>query len=374
MKSSVAVTGLGAVTAAGRGTEPLLAAALAGKPAFAEVLRFDTGRCRTRTAATLPDVRDLCTELVDVVDTACRDAALTGSERSSCPLLLAVGTGTSLVRAGHAGGAGSAGGLAAAVALRGGLAGAERAYTAACVAGSSAVAEAATMIANGRYERAVVAGGFLVDADHQGLFDAGRALADDGQIRPFSKGRRGLLLGDGVAAVVLESAGSVRGRAGRIRATLAGWSRSGDAYHVCQPDPSGAGLTRAIGTALRRAGVAPEDVGYINANGTGTPYADAAESAALRAALGSAVDTVPVSSTKSVHGHALEASGVVELVVTVLAMRAGRLPVNAGFVAPDDECRLRLVLDRPRPALTRHALSLNFAFGGANTALVVSAP
>src|SRR6266487_1645143 len=153
-------------------------------------------------------------------------------------------------------------------------------------------------------------------------------------------------------------------------AWLAGWGRAGDAYDVCQPHPEGTGLARAIGNALRRAGAGPADVGYVNANGTGTPYADASEAAALRRALGGCASRVPVSSTKSVHGHALEASALVELIVTVLAVRSGRLPVNAGFLAPDPDCDLDLVLGTAREAVPGYGLSLNAAFGGANTALV----
>jgi 3-oxoacyl-(acyl-carrier-protein) synthase len=220
----------------------------------------------------------------------------------------------------------------------------------------------------------VVSSGYLVDADHFALFDAGRALADDGQLRSFSTGRRGLLLGDAIAAVVLESAEVARRREAEVLGWLSGWGRSGDAYHVCQPDPTGDGLARAMGAALSRAGVAPDQLGYLNAHGTGTAYSDAAECAALRTALGPALERIPVSSTKSLHGHALEASGLIELVVTVLALRAGALPVNAGYLGPDADCALDLILDEARPARPRYAMSINAAFGGANTALVIGAP
>jgi 3-oxoacyl-(acyl-carrier-protein) synthase len=154
---------------------------------------------------------------------------------------------------------------------------------------------------------------------------------------------------------------------------VAGWGRAGDAYHVCQPRPDGSGLARAIGLALGRAGVEPRDVGYVNAHGSGTPASDAMEANALRLALGPAAGEVPVSSTKSLHGQALEASALLEIIVTVLALRAGVLPVNAGFLDRDDECRLNLILDRPLPARPSWALCLNAAFGGANTAIVVGA-
>ena len=119
--------------------------------------------------------------------------------------------------------------------------------------------------------------------------------------------------------------------------------------------------------------MAPADVGYVNANGTGTVFRDCAESAALHRDFGAAIACIPVSSTKSVHGYALEASDLMELALTVLALRAGTLPVNAGFVEPDESCRLDLVLDE-RPTDARYALTVNAAFGGANTALLVGAP
>jgi 3-oxoacyl-[acyl-carrier-protein] synthase II len=358
----VAVTGLAVRSAYGRGPEPLLAGAYGGAAAFTPVDRFDTGRCRTTVAATLPGSPSLAAELAAVVEEACGQAGLArlgvGRVRSGSPLLLAAHAGRHVP------------GLAGEVAAATGLSTPDRVYTAACVAASSAVADAAAGIAAGRLDRAVVAAGFLVDAGTFGLFDAGRALARDGSVRPFSAGRQGILLGDGVAAVVLE-AGPPRGV--EALATIAGWGRTGDAYHVCQPRPGGAGLARAAASALARAGVPAAEVGYVNANGTGTPAGDAAESAALRLVFADALDQVPVSSTKAVHGHALEASALLELVVTVLALRAGRLPVNAGFLAADPDCPLDLVLAEPRPARPRYALSLNAAFGGANTALLVGA-
>lgn len=360
---TVVVTGLAVRSAYGAGTEPLLAGAYGGRPAFGPVDRFGTQRCRTTVAATLPGDPVLADELAAVVEEACTDARLprlgVGRVRSGSPLLLAAHAGREITA------------VATAVAAAAGLSTPDRVYTAACVAASSAVADAAAGIAAGRLDRAVVAAGFLVDAGTFGLFDAGRALARDGSVRPFSAGRQGILLGDAVAAVVLEAAGTTGGAP--ALATLAGWGRAGDAYHVCQPRPDGTGLARAATAALARAGVPAGEVGYVNANGTGTAASDAAESAALRLLFADGLDQVPVSSTKSVHGHALEASALLELVVTVLALRDGRLPVNAGFLAADADCPLDLVLDEPRRANPRYALSLNAAFGGANTALLVGA-
>jgi 3-oxoacyl-(acyl-carrier-protein) synthase len=133
-------------------------------------------------------------------------------------------------------------------------------------------------------------------------------------------------------------------------------------------------MARAVTAALQRAGIAAADLGYINAHGSGTGHSDPAEANALRLALGDAAGSVPVSSTKSLHGQALEASGVLELIVTMLAARKGMLPVNAGFLGADDSCRLNLVLGEALAASPEFAMSLNAAFGGANTALVIGLP
>ncbi|WP_431894615.1 beta-ketoacyl-[acyl-carrier-protein] synthase family protein [Micromonospora haikouensis] len=360
-RAPVRITGVHALSALGRGADAQLAGVLAGTPAFRPVGRFDTSARRVGVAATLADAGPLADELTEAVHAACAAAGLDTAGRAVAPLLLAAHGGTGVPA------------LAGELARRCGLAGASRVYTSACVSASTAVADAAALIGRGDVDRIVVAAGYLVEPDQYALFDAGRALATDGAVRPFSAGRRGLLLGDGVAAVVLESAAAAARRDAPTLASVLGWGRAGDAYHPCQPDPQGRGLARALGAALRRAGLRPEDIGYVNANATGTGYSDAAEAAALRLAWGEHAHRVPVSSTKALHGHALEASGLLELVVTVLAVRHGKLPVNAGWLGPDEACPLDVIRDAPRPAATGYAVSLNAAFGGANTALLVGA-
>ena len=179
-----------------------------------------------------------------------------------------------------------------------------------------------------------------------------------------------MLLGDAFAAVLLESAEAAQQRGAAQLGLIAGWGRAGDAFHVCQPRPDGAGLAQAIGAALSRAGLPAHRIGYVNGHGTGTRHSDAAETAGLHRALGGQARRVPVSSTKSAHGHTLEASALLELIITVLALRHGRLPVNAGFRSRDPDCALNLVLE-PASTDAEYALSVNAAFGGANTALVV---
>jgi 3-oxoacyl-[acyl-carrier-protein] synthase II len=369
----VVVTGMSATSAFGRGTGPLLTGALSGRPAFGPVRRFGTGGRRATAAAELEGSVVLADELVAVIGAACDQAGLGPADRASAELLMALHSDAAAAR--DVTTRAVTGSTAAEVAARTGLPDPPRVYATACVAGSTAIADAAAAIVSGLAARVVVAAGYLVDSDSFALFDGGRILARDGQVRPFSSGRQGMLLGDGVAAVVLESDGAAASRGVPPLARLAGWGRAGDAYHVCQPSPDGRGLARAIDAALRRGRTDPADIDYVNANGTGTSYADSAEAAALRRALADHADAIPVSSTKSVHGHALEASALLEFVLTVLVLRAGLLPVNAGYLGPDPDCRLDLVLGCARevPGGCRHALSLNAAFGGASTALLVAA-
>jgi 3-oxoacyl-[acyl-carrier-protein] synthase II len=373
---AVLITGTAVFSAFGRGTEALLSGVLSSRPAFAPVERFNVAGRRVRVAAAAPGDPALDDELARAVRSACDDAGLSPADRARTPLFLALHADPALARASEADrGRLGPDAFTAAIAASGALAAqGARSYTSACVAASTAVGDAAAMIARGRVERVVVAGGYLVESDQFALFDAGRALAVDGRVRPFSAGRRGLLLGDGVGAVVVESEPAARARRAPVLARLAGWGRAGDAHHAVQPHPQGRGMARAITAALWRAGIGPADLGYVNAHGAGTAHSDPAETNALRAALGDAVEAVPVSSTKSVHGQALEASGVLELIVTVLAARKGALPANAGFLGADPGCGLSLVLGEPAAVCPRFAMSLNAAFGGANTALVVELP
>ncbi|MFJ8044002.1 beta-ketoacyl synthase N-terminal-like domain-containing protein [Kitasatospora sp. NPDC096147] len=359
-------TGLGVLSAFGRGLAPLAAATGEGRPGFAEVTRFDVGRRTTRTAALLPDPPRLADAVLDAVADACGQAGLPGGRGAldDTPLLLAL---HSDLRTGEVAGAVAEGVSAL------GLAGVTRVYTGACVAAATAVADAAALVVAGRYPRVLVAAGHLVEPGVFAAFDAGRALARDGELRPFSDGRTGTVLGDAAVAVVVEADTAAERRGAVPLARLAGWGRSGDAHHVCRPRPDGEGVVRAARAALTRAGVALAEVGYVNANGTGSPMSDLAEARALREVFGEGLDRLPVSSSKSVHGHALEASALLELAVTIATLDGARLPVNAGWLGPDPEIDLNLVLSGPRPDRPRYALSLNSAFGGANTALLVAA-
>ncbi|MEU1848599.1 beta-ketoacyl-[acyl-carrier-protein] synthase family protein [Streptomyces sp. NPDC019990] len=390
----VTVTGFGVRTAFGSGAEAVRRGVFAGIPAFAPTSRFDTGPYRTPMAAAAPDGPDAVEDwalrhaLAECGTQALDMAGLRPGTRAAV-LLGVAGDHTSVTRYWRGAGEGEAGAGAAAgraadavpaqlaelLAAWLGLTGPRLTFTNACVASAAAIIHGCRLISSGRSDVAVCGGGYLVEEETFGKFDSGRALSKDGMVRPFSADRSGLLLGDGVAVVVLESAEHSRRRGARPLASVVGWGAATDAHHIAQPHPQGAGLARAARQAMRLAGD-PDGAAldYVNAHGTGTKYNDGAETRGLRAAFPHRAESIPVSSTKSTTGHLLEAAGVVEFVITLLALTDGVLPPTAGFTAPDPECDLDYVPNRPRPADLRRALTVNAAFGGANTALVLERP
>jgi 3-oxoacyl-[acyl-carrier-protein] synthase II len=384
MSREVLLTGFGVQTAFGSGADALRDGVFDGRPAFARITRFDTGPYRTCVAATGGEAVPLREALAKTATEAIGMAGLP-AHADAAVLVGTAGDFTSLTRFWRAvaaagdepGGTGQPGGTAEtvpawqaeALADELGVRGPRLAFTNACVASATAIVHAGRLIASGRVDIAICAGAYFVEEENLAKFGSGFALSKDGMVRPFCAGRSGLLLGDGAAAVVLESADSARRRGARALCALTGWGAASDAYHVANPHPDGAGLVSAARQALRRAG--DPRIDYVNAHGTATQANDPAETRGLRALLRDRADSVPVSSTKSTTGHLLEAAGVVELVITLLALRDGVLPPTAGFTEPDPACDLDYVPNRPRRAEIRRAMSVNAAFGGANTALVL---
>ena len=197
-------------------------------------------------------------------------------------------------------------------------------------------------------------------------WEALRVVSPD-TCRPFSKDRRGLILGEGGAMLVLEPLEAAVARGARIYAELTGFGMSSDAHHITQPSTEGP--TRAMRSALADASLHAEQIGYINAHGTGTLTNDPIETRAVRAVFGSHSDRLAVSSTKSMHGHSLGAAGAMEAVATALALSNGVLPPTANFTEPDPECDLDVVPNTARRAEVEYALSNSFAFGGLNAVL-----
>jgi nodulation protein E len=248
-----------------------------------------------------------------------------------------------------------------------GITGAVYTVSTACSSATHAIGQAFWMVRHGMADLAL-AGGSEAPFSPANLkaWEALRAVAPD-TCRPFSKDRRGLILGEGGAMLVLEPLEAARARGAPIHGELVGFGMSSDASHLTQTCPEGG--VRAIRGALRDAELRPEQVGYINAHGTGTAVNDPAETQAIRAVFGGHAERLAVSSTKSMHGHALGAAGALEAAATLLALRHGTLPPTANFTEPDPSCDLDVVPNRARTAQVEYALSNSFAFGGLNAVL-----
>jgi 3-oxoacyl-[acyl-carrier-protein] synthase II len=190
--------------------------------------------------------------------------------------------------------------------------------------------------------------------------------------RPFDKGRDGFVLGEGAGVLIFEDREFALARGARIYAEVLGYGQSADAFHIAQPDPESRGVILAMQRALARSGVAPEQVGYINAHGTSTPLGDAAESQAIERVFGEHATSgkLAVSSTKSMHGHLLGAAGAIEGIATALALHHGILPPTTNYEVPDPECRLDYIPNVARKAQVEIAISNGFGFGGHNTSVV----
>jgi len=245
----------------------------------------------------------------------------------------------------------------------------------ACASGSQAIGEAAEMIRAGRAD-VMFAGG----ADAPLAFgvvkawEAMRVLAPAGDdparaCRPFSRDRRGLVLGEGAGIVVLEAWEHAERRGARVHAELAGYGSTADARHITQPGLDAP--ARAIECALLQAGLDAREIGYVNAHGSGTRANDAAETAVLKRVFGDHARRLVMSSTKSMHGHAMGASGALEIIACVLAIVHGIIPPTANYTEPDPECDLDCVPNVARQARVDAAVSNSFAFGGLNAVLAV---
>ncbi len=392
------VTGAGIVTALGTTWAENAAGFRRGRPAFAPVTRFDVSRQRTRLAAEahLPDSFDaarLSARAAGRLDRAARLLLLaTQTAWSQCgwepsgdlPFIVSTtsggtNSGEAYYRQSFTAPANrrrqatrlmqyqphrSAEQVAAAI----GFGGPIQVLANACASGSNALGHAWHLVRWGLAGR-VLAGGF--DALCQMVFagfDSLQALSPT-LCRPFDAQRDGLLLGEGAAVLALEPWEAARRRGAEIVGEIVGYGASTDLHHLTQPHPEGDAALAAMTAACRSAGVAPEQIGYLNAHGTGTPLNDAAEARAILRWAGAGAARRRVSSTKSVVGHLLGAAGVVEALVCLMALREQWLPPTTTTETVDPTCGFDLVRT-PREAAFDLALSNSFGFGGANATLI----
>jgi nodulation protein E len=394
----VAVTGLGAICALGRGVEPTWAALADGRSGIGPIESVDGVGLRFSNGA---QVRDFDPEghfdssRADLLDRFAQFALFAAREAlsdSGVTLTAEMAERTAVYTGSCLGGQSTqdagfvelyrrgaermhplsiprvmANAGASQVAMELGVRGPCCTMSTACSSANHAIGHAFWLVRGGMAELALAGGSEApFSFGHLKAWEALRVIAPD-TCRPFCRDRLGMILGEGGAMLVLEPLEAAEARGARVYAEISGFGMSADAHHVTQPTVDGP--VRAMRAALSDAGLAPEQVGYVNAHGTGTRGNDTAEARAIREVFGPRSASPAVSSTKSMHGHALGAAGALEAVATLLALHRGILPPTANFTVPDPECDVDVVTNQARTARVEAALSNSFAFGGLNAVL-----
>lgn len=262
------------------------------------------------------------------------------------------------------------------LAIRIGARGPNMALATACASGNNAIGEAMEMIRRGVAD-VMIAGASeasLVPLAMAGMNVMGAlSTRNDDPLtasRPFDRDRDGFLMGEGAGILVLEEIEHAQARGANILCELIGYGTTDDAHHISAPAENGAGAAMSMKLALEDADLQATDIDYINAHGTSTPLNDKSETAAIKTVFGEQAYNIPISSTKSMTGHLLGASGAVEAVFTILAMREGIVPATINYQTPDPECDLDYVPNQPRKVAIRRAMSNSFGFGGHNATLI----
>lgn len=263
------------------------------------------------------------------------------------------------------------------VSIKYGLQGPNSAVATACATGTHAIGDAARLIMHGYADR-MVAGGSdsVINELGVGGFASMRALstrndAPEKASRPFDKDRDGFVMGEGAGIVVLEEYEAAKARGAKIYAEVVGYGMSGDAHHISSPSEDGDGPSRVMRNAILDAGIAPEQIGYVNAHGTSTPAGDRIECTAIRKTFGAHADKLKISSTKSMHGHLLGAAGGLETIISALACQSGKIPGTMNVESQDPDCDLDVCANAPSSFDAEYVLNNNFGFGGTNACVVL---
>jgi 3-oxoacyl-[acyl-carrier-protein] synthase II len=409
MRRRVVVTGLGCVSPLGNNVQDTWEALLAGKSGAGPITLFDASNHKTRFACEVKNFEgaalfggkearrmDRFTQFaVAATAQAVEQAGLVVDDSNRNCIGVIIGTGI--------GGIGTlleqveilrekgpdrvspflvpmmiADNAAGTVAIRMGVRGPNAAFVTACATGSNAVGEAAEMIRRGSAD-VMLAGGAeasLVNVAMAGLnvMTALSTRNDDPTraSRPFDKDRDGFVMGEGAGMLVLEALEYAQARGAKILAEVTGYGTTDDAFHISAPAENGAGAALCMQLALENAGLKPEEIDYINAHGTSTHLNDLSETAAIKTTFGAQAYKVSISSTKSMTGHLLGASGAVEAMVCVQVLQNNILPPTINYQTPDPACDLDYVPNQARRLQTRHVMSNSFGFGGHNATLIFS--
>lgn len=398
MNRRVVVTGIGVICGIGKNRGEFWDSLQAGRPGIGQIHSADVSQIRFQNGSEVPDYRsgdyfddrhaDFMDRFAQFAVVAAREAVVQAGVEWTAQLR----ENTAIVTGSCVGGQSSedscfwdvyrlqknrvppltiprimANAGASHISMEFGITGPAYTVSTACSSSAHAIGQAFWMVRSGAVDMAL-AGGSEAPFSFGILkaWEAMRVVSPD-TCRPFSKDRTGMILGEGGAMLVLESLEAARARGATVLAEITGFGMSSDASHITQPSSDGA--ARAMRFALKDAGWEPGRVGYINAHGTATQVNDVTETRAIRQTFGAHADALPVSSTKSMHGHALGAAGALEAAATVLGLREGLLPPTANFREADPECDLDIVTGRARASAAECALSNSFAFGGLNAVL-----
>jgi 3-oxoacyl-[acyl-carrier-protein] synthase II len=403
----VVVTGVGLVSPLGIGTEANWEALCAGRSGIGPITRFDASQFSARIAGEVKDFDPLQfiekkdVKKVDIFIQLAIAASQHAVDDAKLTVTPAIATRVGVFIASGIGGFSTIerehkalleGGprrispffipaaiinlAAGQVSIRFGAKGPNSATCTACSASAHAIGDALEIIRRGRAD-VMIAGGSESAITPMGVggFAAMRALStrNDDPLRasrPFDRNRDGFIMGEGSGVIILEELEFARRRGAPVYAELVGYGMSADAFHITAPSEDGDGGVRVMASAIDDAGIAPEQVDYINAHGTSTPYNDKLETLAIRRLFGEHASRLAISSTKSMTGHLLGAAGGLEAGITVLAIRHQQVPPTINYETPDPECDLDYVPNTTRRMKIDYALSNSFGFGGTNGALL----
>ena len=403
-QTKLVITGMGAVTPIGVGVPAYWQALTAGKCGIGRITRFDASDLPVQIAAELKDFDPAAympKTLARTMDPFMQYAFVAAEEAlgdsgldiAAAPDRVGIVMGTAMDGVTTVAGTQAAydagkrvgprfvpmtiGNIAAAqISIAHGITGPSMTLNTACSAGGDAIMTAAMLLRTGEADAVLAVGGesILCPIVVAGLSQA-HALSrrnDDPEqaCRPFDADRDGFVIGEGGGALILETEEHARARGAHIYAELAGYANTSDAHHVTAPHPEGAGAAACMRRALKRAGLQPSDIGYINAHGTSTGLGDIAETQAAKAVFGGRESAPPVSSTKSMTGHLMGAGGITESIACILAIRDGILPPTLHLAHPDPACDLDYIPNEARKTRITAAMSNSLGFGGQNSSLI----
>lgn len=407
MRNRVVITGMGAVTPIGNDVASFWNSIKEGKCGIGEITKFDTSKHKVKLGAQVKDfdvsnymdkrearrMDTFCHYAMVAADEAVKDSGLNGENIDVERFGVIVGSGIggletieeqhkkllekgpgrispffipmiiSNMAAGN-------------IAIKHGAKGICSTVVTACATATHSIGEAFHMIREGKAD-AIIAGGAEASITPLAMagFESLTALSTStDQLRasiPFDKERDGFVMGEGAGIVILESLEHALKRNAKIYAEVTGYGATCDAYHMTSPAPNGEGGARAMRLAIMDSGIKEEEISYINAHGTSTPYNDKFETAAIKTVFGENAYKIPVSSTKSMTGHLLGAAGGIETIVCVKAVEEGFIPATIGYKIPDEECDLDVVPNEGRKQELKYAMSNSLGFGGHNSTVVI---